>query len=510
MMLMVVGYAANGAAVSFTHIGETGVGHRHKTNYVLFGLLMLPSALLQTVGAMVVAASGSNIDLVAKRHPKYVFTFALSYIVLYKGLEALTPPINPLNQSHWIGALPFMYLLLRFRAIIHSEDYFRFSDLFACSLAFDLFNYCIWVLLTTHNNTTYRARGFPTWPGDVVSALFLIGGLGTIGLYWHVGSGGHSRSVTLSSAIYANLFSAGCCTLAYLLVHQYAYDAPVKLVDYVAFPVIHISFPLAYFALRPFIYRHLGHHWLKQQTLRNGSSIAEEQGCNPFDGNLEAVQMALRTGTDLNEYRGNDGGDEFTLLILACFNGHEDAVDLLLSQKDVQVNKGSLVQNWSPLYVAAMRGDAPIVEKLLMHHANVHAKMEDGQNALLAATANGHTQITQQLMEAGAYKDSVWMQIDTLEAADRLGRLSTAVSLRSYESHFQGNVLEQEGCKCVVSWPGIYARSWDKVVALSKQNEHSAAVVFLPQNTLQYGKCGSDRCYCIEMYGEKKEWGCKW
>jgi hypothetical protein len=61
----------------------------------------------------------------------------------------------------------------------------------------------------------------------------------------------------------------------------------------------------------------------------------------------------------------------------------------------------------------------------------------------------------------------------------------------------------------VASWPGIYSKCWDNLVAQGKESRLSAAVVFLPQNTLHYGKCGSDKCYCIEMYGEKKEWGCK-
>jgi hypothetical protein len=498
--VMMVGYAVFGAAVFFTD--------EAKTHFVLYGYLLLVAALLQTVGAMIVAASGSNIDLVAKRHPRCVFTFALSWIVLYKGLQALTPPITAVHQAFWIGTLPFMYLLLHFRAVVEMRGkvVFRFSDLFAYSLALDLIGYCIKNFLYTNN--IERPNGFSTLPGDLVGTAFLISGLFVTALYWHLCSGDHSRSIALSVTIYAYLLTFGCCSLGYFLVKQYTYHEHVRFIDY-ANPIIHITIPLAYFALRPIIYRHLGHHWLKQRS-RNAHSIAEEQGCTPLDGNVEAVQMALNTGTDLNAYQGNSGGDDFTLLILACVNGHKDAVDLLLSQEDLQVNKGSLVQNWTPLYVAAMRGENSIVEKLIMHRANVHVKTEDGQNALLAATTKGHAQITQQLMEAGARKDSKWMGVNVLESADGLGLVDIAVSLRSYQSHFQGNVLEQEGCKCVVSWPGIYAKSWDKVVAQSKQDEHSAAVVFLPKNTLHYGKCGSDKCYCIEMYGEKKGWGCRW
>ncbi len=42
----------------------------------------------------------------------------------------------------------------------------------------------------------------------------------------------------------------------------------------------------------------------------------------------------------------------------------------------------------------------------------------------------------------------------------------------------------------------------DKLVAKGKASELSAAVVFMPQHTLHYGKHGSDKCFCNEMYGK--------
>ena len=156
----------------------------------------------------------------------------------------------------------------------------------------------------------------------------------------------------------------------------------------------------------------------------------------------------------------HNAADEFTLLILACFNHHEDAVDLLLSRNDVEVNKGSLGQNWTPLYVAAMRGNSLSVEKLIARGADVHAKTEDEQSALLAATTFGHTQVANQLMEAGARKRSAWMGVEVSTAAEELGRATIFKSMRSYESHFQGHIREVRGCSCVASWPGIYSKSW--------------------------------------------------
>ena len=107
-----------------------------------------------------------------------------------------------------------------------------------------------------------------------------------------------------------------------------------------------------------------------------------------------------------------------------------------------------------------MQGNSLTVGKLIVRGANVHVKTEDRQSALLVATTFGHTQIVQQLMEAGALKKSAWMGVDASAAAKNLGRVSIVVSLRSYESHFLGYIQKVRGCACVASWPGIYSKSW--------------------------------------------------
>lgn len=204
----------------------------------------------------------------------------------------------------------------------------------------------------------------------------------------------------------------------------------------------------------------IGLRWLDQRSF-NASNIAQGQSIAPDHGSLVAVQQAISAGIDLNAHIHIERhADAFTLLILACFNKHEGAADLLLGQDTVQVNKGSLRQHWTPLYVAAMRGNSVIVVKLLRRGADVHVLTADEQSALLAATTFGHTQIVQQLMEAGARKGSAWMGVDASAAANRLGHGSIVVALRSYESHFQGYIREVQRCSCVVSWPGIYSQSW--------------------------------------------------
>jgi hypothetical protein len=486
----------------------TSNGETHRS---LYGLLTLVEALLQTIGAMVVAATDADLDMFAKKHPRSAFTFALAWIVLHTGLGALAPPVQAINQVYWLNALPFAYLLLRFTPVLQMRDkiYPRFSDLLACSLALDIGSYGAYA--------------------DFVFGVFVLGGTLVFGIYWHFRDN-YSRRMAVSTTLYAYLLAYGVCSLALNLVSQYAYSNPTPLIEY-AFPIIHIAFPLAYFLFNSFAYSHLAHYWLQQRSAK-ADSIDQEQSIAPYHGDLAAVKQAISTGIGLNAHieHEHNAADEFTLLILACFNCHEDAVDLLLSHDEVQVNKGSRQQNWTPLYVAAMRGNTLSVEKLIVRGANVHVKTEDQQSALLAATTFGHTQIVQQLMEAGARKDEAWMGVDASAAAEELGRATIVVSMRSYESLFQGRIREVQGCACVASWPGIYSKSWwvssarqrtiishipvctlllcvlpsrlhcrDNLVAQGKESKISAAVVFLPQHTLHYGKCGSDRCYCVEV-----------
>ena len=53
-----------------------------------------------------------------------------------------------------------------------------------------------------------------------------------------------------------------------------------------------------------------------------------------------------------------------------------------------------------------------------------------------------------------------------------------------------------------VNLPVFFFPHRDTLVAKGKASELSAAVVFLPERTLHFGKHGSDKCYCVEMYGE--------
>ena len=87
---------------------------------------------------------------------------------------------------------------------------------------------------------------------------------------------------------------------------------------------------------------------------------------------------------------------------------------------------------------------------------------------------------------------------------------------------FEGRVLPYRpwpGCPpCVCSWPGKYASAWDVLVESSSEGGISAAVVFLPEGSQHYGchdpipleEALEGDCWCIPLYGEKKQWGCRW
>ena len=98
--------------------------------------------------------------------------------------------------------------------------------------------------------------------------------------------------------------------------------------------------------------------------------------------------------------------------------------------------------------------------------------------------------------------------------------LDTAVhNTHEHTIVFEGNVLPNRETVC--SWPGKYATAWDELVAGSRQNDISAAVVFLPEGSEHYGfhdpippkhdlQDLHGECWCTPLYGERKPWGCRW
>ena len=188
-VMWAAGFVVNGVAQFATDNGST--------HQALLGVLLPVEALLQTIGTMVVAAADADLDLFAKKHPRFVVAFSLVWIVLYEGLSALCPPILSTNQVFWANALPFAYLLLRCDPVLQMRDqsYPRFSDLLVYSLALDLGSFGAFYFLYT-NTIIGAVDPLRTWPNNIVSTLYVLGGALVFGVYWHF-RGTHSRRLAL-------------------------------------------------------------------------------------------------------------------------------------------------------------------------------------------------------------------------------------------------------------------------------------------------------------------------
>ena len=121
--------------------------------------------------------------------------------------------------------------------------------------------------------------------------------------------------------------------------------------------------------------------------------------------------------------------------------------------------------------MAAQNGHLDCIRLLLKSGVDVKQRATDGLTPLLIATAAGDSEVVSMLVRRGAatgthadytiYRTSVgWMGLDAGAVAQTLGQKSVAQVLRAYESEFVGSILEEQGCTCVVSWPGIYAELW--------------------------------------------------
>ena len=83
---------------------------------------------------------------------------------------------------------------------------------------------------------------------------------------------------------------------------------------------------------------------------------------------------------------------------------------------------------------------------------------------------------------------------------------------------FNGNVIPDRSKPCVCSWPGKYEAAWQHLVDRSYNGQISAAVVFLPKGSRNFGQHDSipssegleGNCWCWPLYGKQKPWGCRW
>jgi hypothetical protein len=376
-----IGIAIHGIDFYF---GNSNFGNKS----LLIGLSFLVAGLLETCGFMAIACCDIDYDMVAKRYQARVLVFSFVWAVIYKGLNVLSPPVSAVTQAFWLPALPSFYLLIFHRSILNMENEVRFSDLFGYTMGLDLLasGYGFFFNSTGHMEAFF------------CGLIYVLSGLYLISTYRHFREL-ESRRIALSTTIFGYLITIGVSSLTALMFDRYVYhfdhagrqipeNSFSVFIGYI-YSVIHILFPAvlhSYQSMQPKVAVELQTH-----------------GVLGLGGGIAAVQRTIRSGVDLNAHiNSREVADAVTILTLACSNGHEDAVDLLLRQDSVQVNKGSLRQNWTPLYMASMQGHLSIVKKLIAKGADVHSQMENGDNALNVATAKRHSHVIVELARAGA------------------------------------------------------------------------------------------------------------
>jgi hypothetical protein len=370
----------------------------------VYGRLTLVAALLQTIGAMLIAAVDIDIDQFSKRHPVCVATFALSWIVY---ISIQTIPGGILMQVKWPAALPMAYFLLRFQAVRQmSEGYPPFTDLFVYTLALDYAVTGVWnfIRAPTIIGAAEAIEGQPSWAVNVAGIFYFLNGVAVIAIYWHLRS--RSRRLAVSAAIYTYLLGGGVCSLEWHLAKQN--KKHYNNLDY-TYAIIHIAFPLTYFIFRHAINKTLGWHWLQQRKGVNRLAHVLET-----HGNLAEVEAAITARDDLNAFVFCTEEDEFTLLHLAVWNGHHDAIQRLLHTGTVAADKSSGSKGHTAVFLAAELGRMHALVLLHEHSADLNMLADDDQSPLIVATANGHKNVAAWLRAQGANENHEWMGMRAL------------------------------------------------------------------------------------------------
>jgi ankyrin repeat protein len=186
------------------------------------------------------------------------------------------------------------------------------------------------------------------------------------------------------------------------------------------------------------IFRELGTRWL-QQRLRSSEKDQHNSdfGVDAECGSLWAVEKAIAEARNLDGFVHDEHfRDGFTLLHLAAWNDHSDAVGRLLSA-GADADLVSEYKGWSALFIAARNGSAACVKLLLANVSSavdVNRRTNAGETALFVASAHGHAAVVAVLQAAGAQKDNKannWMGLSPEDAALKMRQSSVIKTFRA-------------------------------------------------------------------------------
>ncbi len=168
------------------------------------------------------------------------------------------------------------------------------------------------------------------------------------------------------------------------------------------------------------------------------------------EGNIDALKRYLDQGNSPNIV--TDRGD--TLLILATYYGHKDAVELLLNHKETKIDVSNKM-GFTALGGALFRNHDDIAILLLDHGANVNNKNTAKQTPLMFAAQFNRPRIARELILRGA----------NVEAKDVLG--NTPLSLAQKDNHPQMiSILNA----------GLSERLWVKPASIMADRDNSTSL----------------------------------
>ena len=166
-----------------------------------------------------------------------------------------------------------------------------------------------------------------------------------------------------------------------------------------------------------------GHEYV-QVLLDRGANVhaKRENGIAPV--HLAAIRGGLQTMKLLKAHDTTfPSMGSGSVLLMAVAGGNIELAHYLLTKCDVDVNEVAVDDGDTALHAACQKSDRAIVELLLGHGANVHAKRKNANMPIHLAAASGNTYVVEQSLAKGVDVDVVGRDVTPLLMACQEGHI---------------------------------------------------------------------------------------